>query len=212
MMSFRNRCLAMTGLLLVAAAGLHSLSHGEPRILVRPLSAFPYDLDQRSAIDIPLSNDVLQVLRVDDYLNRVYREQAGKPIALYIAYYKSQRTGETIHSPKNCLPGAGWQPVEAGYTRVALPDGGAAKVNRYVIEKGLDRQLVLYWYQSHGRIIASEYAAKVYMVEDALRLNRTDSALVRVVTDMAPDSKQAEQELKAFAGQVIAQTQDLSPR
>ena len=103
-----------------------------------------------------------------------------------MGYYGTQRQGASIHSPLNCLPGAGWIPVEQG--RLALnvassPNGPrrTIEVNRVVIEKGLDRQLVLYWYQSHDRVIASEYWGKIYTVVDAIRLNRTDAALVRVI-------------------------------
>jgi EpsI family protein len=94
---------------------------------------------------------------------------------------------------------------------IPLPQGRAL-VNDYVIQKGLDQQAVLYWYQSHGRIIASEYWGKIYMVLDAMRLNRTDSALVRVTTPLYPNKAEAERRLVAFAQQVIANTQDLSPR
>src|SRR5262245_36966732 len=131
--------------------------------------------------DPPLTQHVLDVLGVDDYLSRTY--MAKKEAAnLYIGYYHSQREGDTIHSPLNCLPGAGWEPIEK--TRISLkqPDGRPMEVNQLLIEKGIDHQLVLYWYQSHGRIVASEYWGKAYMVFDALRLNRTDGAMVRVIT------------------------------
>jgi EpsI family protein len=84
----------------------------------------------------------------------------------------------------NCLPAAGWQPMSIG--RVQIPVEGAAPVNanRSVIQRGLDKQLVLYWYQSHGRTVASDYASKAYLVIDALRLHRSDGALVRVITPL----------------------------
>jgi EpsI family protein len=124
---------------------------------------------------------VLRVLAVDDYLNRAYVSQR-RAAGLYIGYYRSQRQGETIHSPLNCLPGSGWEPIAKD--RVALDVGASAPihVNEFLIEKGLDRQVVLYWYQSHGRIVASEYWGKAYLVFDALRLNRTDGAMVRIIS------------------------------
>ena len=108
-------------------------------------------------------------------------------VGLYVGYHDSQRQGDTIHSPLNCLPGAGWQPLEQGRITVSVRDHGTARpapieVNRVVIGKGLDRQLVLYWYQSHRRVVASEYWGKVYTVLDAMRYNRTDAAMVRVIT------------------------------
>jgi EpsI family protein len=105
---------------------------------------------------------------------------------LYIGYYESQRQGDTIHSPLNCLPGAGWQPISKSYVPIPVSSAGTEgrtiTVNRYVIEKGLERQVVLYWYQSHGRVVANEYKSKVLMVYDAMRLNRSDAALVRVIS------------------------------
>jgi len=112
-------------------------------------------------------------------------------VGLYVGYYATQRQGASIHSPLNCLPGAGWVPTQKSYESVIVPTdkGGSRTVqlNRIVIEKGLDRQLVLYWYQSHGRVVASEYWGKMYSVLDAIRINRTDAALVRIVVPV--DSK-----------------------
>ena len=124
---------------------------------------------------------------MDEYLNLVYSKTADLPIGLYIGYYKSQREGDTMHSPLNCLPGAGWAPESQSYLTIPVSTSpGAAPqpitVNRYLIRKGADRQLVLYWYQSHGRVVASEYSSKIFMVLDAIRTNRTDGALVRVIT------------------------------
>ena len=97
-------------------------------------------------------------------------------MGLYIGYFRTQRTGATIHSPKNCLPGAGWQPVVSETYQLSLDDGRKVPINLYVIRKDLDQEIVLYWYQSHGRVVASEYWGKFYMVYDAMRLNRTDAA------------------------------------
>ncbi len=133
------------------------------------------DFDERS----------LAVLGVDEYINRMYTDASQKPLSLYVGYYASQRQGDTMHSPLNCLPGAGWSPVS--FSRIGIPMRATEQardenvtVNRYVIEKGLDRQMVLYWYQSQGRVIASEYWGKFYLVLDAIRTNRTDGALVRI--------------------------------
>jgi EpsI family protein len=135
-----------------------------------------------------MENKVLKVLGVDDYLNRVYYRPDRAAAGLYIGYYNSQRQGDSIHSPQNCLPGSGWEPLER--SDLAIPVATAAgsqdiSVNRYLIQKGVDRQLVLYWYQSHGRVVASEYWSKFFLVRDAVRLNRTDAALVRVVVPIA---------------------------
>jgi EpsI family protein len=202
----------MLALLASATIGLRVVSHGEPVPPSKPLATFPFDFGGWNGRDIPLDKDILRVAAVDDYLNRVYQATGDPPVGLYVGYYKSQQTGDAIHSPKNCLPGSGWEPVSAGRSEIALPDGKHALVNSYLIEKGLDRELVLYWYQSHGRIIASEYWAKVYMVRDALKLNRTDSTLVRVITPVGRSSPQiAQQRAIAFAEQALVPLNRLIP-
>ena len=157
------------------------------------LASFPMDIQGwRGQNDVPFTPDVLSVLGVDDYIVRVYRSNAALA-SLYIGYYESQRQGDTIHSPLNCLPGAGWEPVSKSYLSIPVrtdTTSGAQQsisVNSYVIRKGLDEQVVVYWYQSHGRVIANEYRSKLFMVYDAARLNRTDAALVRVITPRNAD-------------------------
>src|SRR5437764_9538068 len=108
-----------------------------------------------------------------------------------MAYFPTQRTGSTIHSPQNCLPGSGWVPVEFSRVEVPLRGSDNIRVNRYVIGKGLDRMLVIYWYQAHGRVVASEYWAKFYLVEDAIRMNRSDGALVRLMTPIGQNESAA---------------------
>ncbi len=147
-------------------------------------AAFPMTFGPWKAyVDPPLEESVLKVLGVDDYLSRAYVQPNGTGVGLYMGFYGSQRQGDTIHSPLNCLPGAGWVPVSEGRLTIADADGRGRTitVNRYVVQKGLDRQLVLYWYQSHGRVVASEYWSKLHLITDAIRLNRTDGAMVRVI-------------------------------
>jgi EpsI family protein len=164
---------------------------------------FPLRFKEWSGQELaPIDKKIMAILRVDDYVNRVYSKQNRDMAALYIGYYKSQRQGDAIHSPLNCLPGAGWEPIsKAGLTIPLAVTGALASisVNRYVIQKGLDRQLVLYWYQSHGRVVASEYVSKIYLVRDAVRLNRTDAALVRVIVPMEPQAADAEGRAEAQA-------------
>jgi len=124
---------------------------------------------------------VLDVLGVDDYIIRTLTDPNRRVLGLYVGYWGSQRQGDTIHSPLNCLPGSGWEPTSRRRIAIALPGGGTALINDLVIEKGLDREAVLYWYQSHGRIVASEYWGRAFLALDALRLNRTDGAMVRVI-------------------------------
>ncbi len=179
-----TRLLVVTALFL-ASAGYVGFAMEPERVPLRePLSGMTYDLGEWSGRPAPrLTDEVLAVLGVDEYLNRYYVSPQGAWRGSTSATTRRQREGDTIHSPMNCLPGAGWQPVRTD--RVDIGISGRAEpihVNEVVIQKGLDRQLVLYWYQSQGRVVASEYWSKVFMVTDAIRYNRSDAALVRVVT------------------------------
>jgi EpsI family protein len=175
---------ALVLVVLIACAGaVGARGAGREQAVAREsLTTFPRMLEGwRSAGDVPLEDEVLSVLGVDDYVSRTYVNAAGQPANLYIGYYASQRQGDTIHSPQNCLPGSGWQPVESA--RTTLDVGGArVPVNRYVIEKGLERQVVFYWYQGRGRVVANEYANKLWLMVDAARLRRTNGSLVRVIS------------------------------
>jgi EpsI family protein len=152
------------------------------------LSSLPRDVAGWTApIDMPVDDEVLNVLGVDDYVNRLYAQAGQPPVSLYIGYYGSQRQGDTIHSPQNCLPGAGWQAIDSGTTTLDV-GGSTVTVNRYVIEKGLKRQVVLYWYQGRGRVVANEYENKFWLMVDAARLHRTNGALVRVISPVSAES------------------------
>jgi len=178
----------LTAILLVQMGGLLAVSRRETVPLTRPLSEFPsqlgaWTLAQEGQVD----QETMEVLKADDVLSRVYADPAqGRGASLFVAYFKSQRTGATPHSPKNCLPGAGWTPSESDVVAISIP--GRAEpiaVNRYVVAKGDEKSVVLYWYQSRDRVIASEYRAKFYLVADAIRYNHTDTALVRVIVPVS---------------------------
>jgi EpsI family protein len=180
------------------SAVLTSRSQPEHVPIREPFAVFPMEISTWRGERAPdFDEAILRELGVDEYLNTVYSDPAGAIAGLYVGYYASQRQGDAIHSPANCLPGAGWQPIDTGRLQVHLPPPGAAagtlpervvKVNRWVIQKGDEQHLVLYWYQSHGRVVASEYSSKVHLVLDAIRLNRTDAALVRVITPITRGS------------------------
>jgi EpsI family protein len=171
----------------------------------QPLSAFPQQIGNWRGKDVEIPASALEILGPGDFLDRLYTTSNGLPADLFIAYFASQSTGDTIHSPKNCLPGAGWTPVQSGSMPLVLASGKQIQVNRYIIAKGTDRQLVVYWYQAHGRAVASEYGAKFYLVADAIRMNRTDGALIRVITPILPteDVQKAEMRVVDFVGQAV---------
>jgi len=154
----------------------------------------------------PMDAKILAILGADDILNRVYAAPDRAAAGLYIGFYNSQRQGDSIHSPMNCLPGAGWEPVSRSTVALPVTVGGRTETvdaNRYVIEKGANRQLVLYWYQSHGRTVANEYWSKLYLIRDAVRLNRTDAALVRVIVPIDPRAENGETIAERQAGDFV---------
>src|SRR3954466_15308311 len=164
-----------------------------------PLAALPLALGEWTGHEAPpLADDVLTQLGVDDYVNREYMKGAMIPVGLYVGYYASQRQGDTIHSPQNCLPGAGWRPVETGLADLRT-SGRTVRVNQFVIQKGLDRQVVLYWYQGRGRVVANEYQNKALLMLDAARLHRTNGGLVRMIAPIATTVEESRQALMNFA-------------
>lgn len=156
-----------------------------------------------------LDNRVLGLLAPDDYISRTYVNTQGQPIFLFIAYYLSQRSGKTLHSPQNCLPGAGWEIVQQD--RLSLPDDPSAIINDFTIAKQDERLLTYYWYQGRGRVQASEYWDKIYGVQDAVFKNRTDAALVRVMIGTAGKSE-LDEKAKAAAMDFIKQIRAELPR
>ncbi len=205
------RIWVTAGILLSAFVLLQTMSHGEAIVPRQPLHALPYTFGGWIGVEQPLEDRVVQVAGVSDYTNRIYSQLAQAPVQLYVGYYSSQRTGDTIHSPKNCLPGAGWDPVQSGYATIALPSGRNIVVNEYVIQRDQDKQLVFYWYQARGRVIASEYAGKFWMVADAISRNRTDGALVRVITPMNDGEDKALTRLTSFTQTLFPSLDNLIP-
>ncbi len=153
-----------------------------------PLASFPLLIDGWRGRDKFIDQVFIDQLKVDDYLMADFQaDSGGLPVELWIAYYDTQRKGQSAHSPRTCLPGGGWQ-IES-LEQQTLADVGAAgeqlTVNRVVIAKGEARQLVYYWFVERGRIMTNEYLVKWQIFWDSLRMNRTDGALVRVTTFVA---------------------------
>lgn len=200
---------ALCACLIVAGGVLARASKAEPTPLRTPFDTLPMQLGTYSGVKAAdLEPEIVEVLGVEEYLNRTYRGPSGLPVGFYVGYWASQRHGDAIHSPMNCLPGSGWQPVDT--SRVALAGSVEnADLNRVIVEKGGERLLVLYWYQSQGRVVASEYWSKIHMVLDAIRTNRTDAAMVRVVVPIPrniPGAEAlAEKEALAFVAELMPQ-------
>ena len=171
-------------------------SEGGGPVMAQPLDRLPMTIEDwagRRLADVDEASK--RVLGADDYLNRRYVRSEESAVDLFIAFYAGQRQGDAIHSPRNCLPGAGWQPVAVSTVPFTTNQGRTVTVNRYVIEKEHDRRLVYYWYQGRGRVVANEYVNKAWLVVDAIRTGRSDGALVRA---MVPATHEGELDAKAF--------------
>jgi len=206
-----------TVVLLLLATGifLRGRTQNETIPVRASFASFPDRLGEWIGTDVPMPQDVLEVLGAGDFLLRDYQKvQLPAIVNLFVAYIPTQRAGDTIHSPRNCLPGAGWSPVEAERILVSLPGQPAFPANRYIVAKGSDRQLVLYWYWAHGRAVASEYWAKFYLVADSIRLNRSDGSLIRVVTPLSESEPidTAQQRLLDLSANVVSMLDRYVPR
>ena len=210
------RFAAAALLLTVTAIFLEARTSREVVPAREMLASLPHQLGPWTGTDIAIPQDILDILGAGDFLLRVYRNsETPQPyVDLFIAYFPSQRSGDSIHSPKNCLPGAGWSPVESERVTLSLPGHTPFPANRYVIAKGDDRMLVLYWYLAHDRAVASEYWAKFYLVADAMRLNRSDGSLIRVTTPLGRGENMdtAQQRLLSLAENVTPLIDRYIPR
>ncbi len=176
----------------------------------RPLHEFPATIASWHSEDIPYDAEVVSAIGADDYINRVYSE-GTPPIELYVGYYRDQRSGDRIHSPENCLPGSGWEPIHSARIEIGTKGGRPVLVNEYLVEKGASRDLVLYWYQTRWRIIASEYGAKYWLVVDGLRRRSTDGTMVRIWTTASDGEISARARATEFASHIYPQVAALLP-
>lgn len=165
---------------------------GEAAVERAPLSQLPRKIGEweQKGEETRFDAQTESVLRATDYTMRDYR--LGRRVAnLYVGYYASQRGGSTYHSPKNCLPGSGWVMTDPQLVEVRTPSGAVIWANRFIIESGKHRAVMIYWYQGRGRIESSEYADKLNTVLDSVLKRRTDGAMVRVMTSLGNDEEAA---------------------
>lgn len=192
--------IVLSLLLAAQAAAYYLLPSAENAPPAPSLARFPRELaGWNLTADIKLEDEVLKVLRADDTMNRLYRK-AGTPldVHLFVAYFRTQKSGAAPHSPKNCLPGSGWAPLSSSSVELSVPGSvNSLEVNRFIVGRGTERTLVIYWYQTAHRVVASEYTAKIWLVLDSLRYRRSDTAIVRVVVPI-PENDTGEAEAAAL--------------
>ena len=175
---------------------------GEVPVQRKELKDFPREVGvwQQRGVDQYFDKETLSVLRASDYLMRDYRGIGGITGNFYVGYYASQKEGATYHSPLNCLPGSGW--VMSSPAKVTIsPEGQAPfEANRYIIQNGGNKQLLIYWYQGRGRSTASEYWGKIYTVIDSVKLRRSDGAMVRVMVPVGASEATALEAATSLSG------------
>jgi len=201
-----RRLRVITILLSCQILALYALSRPETEPPYTPLARFPdqvadWELVQESAIDANQKS----ILLPDDSLVRTYRHRPTNTSAsLFVAYFRSQTTERAPHSPRNCLPGSGWTTSGYQLAHVPVPRSEPITVNRYLVEKGGERVLVLYWYQTSTRVVAKELSARFYLAADSIRLNRSDTALVRIMAPGLEDGSYPDSLTREFASKVYA--------
>lgn len=199
----------------VGAALVHGVAPQRAIPLERPLDeVVPAVIDGHGFEPIEVSEAEAQVAGFSDYLLRSYELEGDEAswATVYVGYYESQTQGRTIHSPKNCLPGSGWEPLQSTTATVSVPGGADYEVNRYILQRDDERALVLYWYQGRGRVAHDEYMVKLDLLRDAAIRRRSDEALVRVVVPVTDTEEEAFQKARSFAATLIPSVERALPQ
>ena len=181
---------------------------GEAKVSRRALKDFPAQVGawRQNSADTRFDAETEKVLRADDYLSREYQSLDGRTASVYVGYYATQRNGATYHSPLNCLPGSGWIMTDGGRITITASGGRQSfEANRYVVQNGNDRALMVYWYDGRGRALASEYWGKIYTVIDSVRRRRSDGAMVRVMVPLGNSVDEAQASAIDIASQAASQ-------
>jgi len=200
-----KRTLIASGLMILTLLGAQYFGHFTDVDSLKPLSGFPRQIGQWSGRQRRFDQRIYDVLGVDDSFLGDYNTPDGKQINLYIGFYKSQKEGEIIHSPKNCMPGAGWNIIRTSLVDLNVGQNNPHKIKviKLLIQNEKEKQVVLYWFQSRGRIISSEYWQKIYLVWDAILKHRTDGSFVRLMAPVSESEAETTTYMERFAQQLL---------
>ena len=203
-----NLRIAVVVILFLLTLGVLHLTDSVKEIPIkRPLSQFPKEIGKWTRVNQrEHSEGVVNLLNADDYIDYTYAAPDGRGINLYVSYFESVGVGGGYHSPRNCLPGGGWNISEIRPLTLNIrhSESKPVQVSLMVVQQGEERQLTVYWYQNRGRIIASEYWEKIYLVLDALFKGRRDGSFIRIMTPTTQgEMKNTIAALKAFSEDAI---------
>lgn len=205
-----KRTLILAAVMLCGFFLLKYTASSENIVLKKSFSYFPKKINQWQGEKKFFDKKVYDVLGVDDSLLMDYKSPDNEFVQLYIGYYQSQKEGDLIHSPKNCMPGSGWNIVDSGIEKVDIGEK-TIKVIRLNLKKGSSEQTVLYWFHSRGRIISSEYFQKIWLVIDSLTKRRTDGSFVRLITPVKENREKSLELLKDFTAEIFPYINEYIP-
>lgn len=200
-----KRSLIASGLMLITLLVINHFGHFKNINPLQPLSGFPRHIGHWYGETGRFDQKIYDILGVDDFFLCNYKSHDGKQIQLYIGYYNSQREGVLIHSPKNCMPGSGWNIIHTSIKELTVPGIRFTKTNiiKMILKKGNQKQVLLYWFQSRGRIICSEYRQKIYLVLDAILKHRTDGSFVRLIAPVSQNEAKTTEYMEVFIQQLF---------
>jgi len=211
---FESKFVVAVAVLLLTFGLSHGIDFRQKIPISKPFSQFPMEIGEWQGTKEDMEQQFLDVLKFSDYIVVNYKNEQGKAVNFYIAYYQDQRKGESIHSPETCLPAGGWEFINAGTKTISFQNGKAITINKAFIEKSGERQLTYYWFPMRGRVLTKLYQIKLYTFWDSLTRQRTDGALVRIITPVNPGEQldNAEERLKAFTEQILPVLDEYIPK
>lgn len=210
-MTFK-RTIAFAAVLLFTLLITEFASRSERVEPKRSFDDFPRTIGKWQGRKQRFDPEIYNILGVDDSVLMNFSSPDNRHVNLYVGFYQSQKEGDLIHSPKNCMPGAGWNIVDTRIETVGLADPrNPRKVIFLELKKGSEKQLMLYWFQSRGRIISSEYWQKIWLVIDSITKRRTDGSFVRLISPVTGSEAQTLETLKAFARRIYPYLNEYIP-
>lgn len=193
-----ERSIILSILMIFTFFYIQFMDNGQTISPLKPFSTFPKEIAEWTGIEDFFSPRVYKAVGVDDSVLIYYSNKKNQNIQLYLGYYRSQREGDLIHSPKNCMVGSGWEIIETSLESVDIAPGKKINIIKLILEKNAQKQVVLYWFHSRGRIINSEYKQKIYLVIDSIFRNRTDGSFVRFISPAGSDYDDTIKYMKKF--------------